>query len=121
MLAFRQTGNVLLACHTAGISRTQAYRERAHSAAFAADWAAAEEDATDMLEAEARRRAMNSSDGLLMFLLRARRPSMYREQHRTELAQNQAEPVRMIGARADEPLALPPGDERAVGPGRNLP
>jgi hypothetical protein len=38
------------------------------------------EDAVDGLEAECRRRALNGSDALLTFLLRAERPDKYREQ-----------------------------------------
>ena len=114
LLTFRQTGNVLLACHAAGISRTQAYRQRAQSAGFAADWAAAEEDATDMLEAEARRRAMNSSDGLLMFLLRARRPSQYRDQPRLVVAAERTDAVHMVQDDAQTLPNLVPGDEPAI-------
>ena len=85
LTTFRQTGNVLLSCHAAGISRKTAYQTRQRNPAFAAEWAAAEEDATEALEAEARRRAMSTSDTLLIFLLKARRPAVYRENARVEL------------------------------------
>jgi hypothetical protein len=93
LATFRQTGNVLVSCHAAGISRTQAYRERRNNVHFADDWTLAEEDATEMLEAEARRRAMASSDTLLIFLLKARRPSVYREYSRMELTGKDGPPV----------------------------
>lgn len=82
---YRQTGIVALACRAAGISRTHAYRERQRSTTFAAAWADAEEDATEGLEAEARRRALASSDTLLIFLLKARRPHVYRDTVRIDV------------------------------------
>jgi hypothetical protein len=77
--AIRVSGNVRLATAAAGIDRSTPYRRAQRDPAFAAQWAAAEQDAVDTLEAEARRRALNGSDGLLMFLLRAHRPERYRE------------------------------------------
>lgn len=82
---FAGTGIVLVACHAAGISRTQAYRERQRNSSFAQAWDRADEDATEALEAEARRRAMSVSDTLLIFLLKARRPALYRDNARLEL------------------------------------
>jgi DNA-directed RNA polymerase specialized sigma24 family protein len=75
----RATGNVRLAASAAGIDRSTPYRRAQRDPVFARDWAAAEQDAIDALEAEARRRALASSDQLLMFLLRAHRPERYRE------------------------------------------
>lgn len=80
----RQTGNVRLACKTAGISRAAAYKARTNSEAFAADWDEAHDDAVDTLEAIARQRASTTSDGLLMFLLKAHRPDKYRERVETQ-------------------------------------
>jgi hypothetical protein len=100
---FRQTGIVALACRAAGISRAQAYRERKNNRRFAADWADAEEDATETLEAEARRRALSTSDTLLIFLLKARRPSVYRETIRVDLRREaEALASTMDGITADE-------------------
>ncbi|MFI4998222.1 MAG: hypothetical protein ACHQAQ_20855 [Hyphomicrobiales bacterium] len=82
---FAGTGIVRVACHAAGISRTQAYRERGHNQRFAQAWDQADEDATEALEAEARRRAMSTSDVLLMFLLKGRKPAVYRDNARLEL------------------------------------
>lgn len=73
------TCNVRLACHAAGINRVTAYRTRARCPEFAAAWKAAEEDACDLLEAEAWKRARDSSDTLLIFLLKAHRPEKYAE------------------------------------------
>ena len=103
---FRQTGIVLLACRAAGISRTQAYRERQRNARFAADWADAETDATETLEAEARRRALTTSDTLLIFLLKARRPDVYRENIRIDV-RREAEAIAATfdGISADQLIA----------------
>jgi hypothetical protein len=77
--AIRVSGNVRLAASAAGVDRSTPYVRAHRDPAFAAAWAAAEQDAIDTLEAEARRRALHGSDGLLMFLLRAHRPERYRD------------------------------------------
>jgi hypothetical protein len=46
---------------------------------YAARFAEANEQSIELLEDEARRRAMKHSDLLLIFLLKARRPDLYRE------------------------------------------
>lgn len=58
LMALRNTGVVSRAAHAAGISSSLAYTRRKEDADFAAAWDNAIEDATDMLEAEARRRAV---------------------------------------------------------------
>ena len=52
------TGNVTAAVAAAGISRTRAYERRKTDPAFATAWDEAEDIATDRLEDEARRRAI---------------------------------------------------------------
>jgi|GEM_PF-2323252 len=81
---FAQSGNVMLSARGAGVDRTWPYRVRAADPTFAAAWAEADETSTQVLEAEARRRAMHQSDRLLVFLLKSRRPEVYRENHRIE-------------------------------------
>lgn len=98
---FRRRGNVSAACETVGVPRRTLYRWREGDAAFAAAFAEAEVEATECLEEEARRRAVegvtnekgifhhgkligthvetNYSDTLLIFLLKARAPEKYRE------------------------------------------
>jgi hypothetical protein len=76
------SGNVTLACQAAGISRTSAYKSREHSKRFSSRWAEAIDTAIDLLEAEARRRAMAGSDLLMIFLLKAHRPEMYRDNYK---------------------------------------
>jgi hypothetical protein len=53
-------------------------------AKFAREWAEIEEASTEQLERIAVRRASEGSDVLLIFLLKARRPEVYRDHHRVE-------------------------------------
>ena len=55
------------------------YDEKANDPAFAKRWELAVEEAVEVLEAMARQRAMKSSDLLLIFLLKALKPDVYRE------------------------------------------
>ena len=100
LAAFRETGNVRLACEVAGVGRTSHYRWRDEDPAYREAFDVAKEDATDVLEAEAHRRAVEGieepvgwykgeaggtvrrySDNLLMFLLKGARPERYRERY----------------------------------------
>lgn len=103
------TANVTAAAALIGVSRTAVYEWRAANADFAALWDEAVEMATDALEAEARRRALEGvqepivvmgriakdddgntlyvrkySDTLMQLLLRAHRPEKYRERTETK-------------------------------------
>ena len=100
--ALRRTGNVTVAARYAGRSRNQVYHVRRHSEDFAAQWREALEEGTDLLDAEARRRAVTGidkpvfykgevvgsitkySDKLLMFLLKAHRPQKFRDGGKVE-------------------------------------
>jgi hypothetical protein len=61
----------------AGIGTTSLHEWRRDDPTFAAEVEAAMDASTDLLEDEARRRAMGQSDLLLIFLLKARRPYIY--------------------------------------------
>ncbi len=60
-------------------ARGAMYLWRREDPDFAEAWDEALEEGTDLLEDEARRRAMAGSDHLLMFILKSRRPAQYRE------------------------------------------
>ncbi len=93
----RETCNVTESAQVAGVSRTAMYERRAIDPELAKAWDDAVEQATDALEKEARRRALDGvdkpvyfqgkrvdvikeySDPLLMFMLKGHRPHKYRE------------------------------------------
>jgi hypothetical protein len=95
--AFSEVGNVKEAAKLAGVSRMTVWRHKTSDPDFAKKFADAEQEAMDVLEREAWRRATEGtdepvfykgdqcgtikrySDNLLMFLLRGGRPEKYRE------------------------------------------
>lgn len=77
--SFRECGMVTEASKACGKNRATVYRERDRNEVFAAAWAEADEWVTEELEQEAKRRALAGSDTLLMFMLKAKRPGVYRE------------------------------------------
>lgn len=112
--ALRDSGNVRFACQEARIDRTTVYRHRRLSATFARQWDEAREEAADILEFEARRRALTGvreeryligggkilhdnngnpltevttrySDTLLIFLLKGARPEKYADRARIDV------------------------------------
>lgn len=90
------------ACEEAGLGRSTVYDRRQRDAGFADRWAEADELGVQVLEQEARRRAVDGvedfrldrdggehtfrrySDTLLIFLLKAKRPDVYRERYEHE-------------------------------------
>ena len=103
LAALAETGNVRRACEAAGVARSRAYELRDSDEAFALDWLRAQEEAADLLEEEARRRAVEGvdepvfgsmgqgqgsgqvgtvrkySDTLLIFLMKGANPEKYRD------------------------------------------
>lgn len=91
------SGNVTASAEYAGIGRTTVYDHRERNESFRSAWKDAIEQATDLLELEARRRAADGvlepvfykgrkvaavrkySDTLLIFLLKAHRPEKFRD------------------------------------------
>ena len=98
----RDTANVSAAARAANVNRRTVYVWRDETPEFAADWDEALEEATDTLEAEARRRALKGvakpvfykgeacgtvqeySDTLMTLLLKAHRPEKYKERTASE-------------------------------------
>lgn len=93
--ALRSTGTVRAACEAAGITRRAAYVARARNPRFSAEWDSAIEEACDELEAIARQRAKETSDTLLIFLLKAHRPEKYRETNRVEHSGVNGNPIQI--------------------------
>jgi hypothetical protein len=96
--AYRENGNIKLACAAGRVGRSSHYRWLERDADYAKEFEQAKKDAVDVLEAEARRRAVEGweepvgwykgqaggsvkrySDTLLIFLLKGAAPQKYRE------------------------------------------
>ena len=93
---FAQQGTVKGACAHAGIHRATAYRERQRNEAFAVEWADLEDELTDTLEACAVELALSGEHPrTLEFLLKARKPNVYRERHQVEVAGPDGGPVQI--------------------------
>lgn len=71
--------NIVASAHGAGIDRQTVYRARRNDPEFAAAMDDAREEAIERLEAQAYQRAGKMSDTLLIFLLKAHKPAIYRE------------------------------------------
>lgn len=79
LAAYAETGNVSAALRASKVGRTTHYQWVKTDPDYKAAVDAAEEEAGDALEAEARRRAFAGSDTLLIFMLKGAKPSKYRE------------------------------------------
>jgi len=101
----RESGNVRLSCAAADLPRTTAYRWRKTWATFAAEWQEALDDALDLLEEEAWRRARKDSDRLLMFLLKAHRREVYGDWVRQEVSGPDGAAIDIHDSRFDAALA----------------
>lgn len=91
--------SVTSACEGAGINRVYAYQLRRSNPEFAAKWEEALESATDALEERARERAMESSDTLMIFLLKANRREKYAGLDRVAIVGDADNPVRVTDDR----------------------
>ena len=78
----QETGNPTLAAQACGIARETAFNWRSKDPEFARLWAEAKEASIDLLEGQARLRAIKRSDTLMVFLLKAERPWKYGDQVR---------------------------------------
>jgi hypothetical protein len=117
LAALRDCGNVRAATQAAQVDRSTPYKLRGTDPAFAKAWEDAMDDAADVLEAEARRRATlgvdepvfyqgvpvgsvkRYSDTLLMFLLKGARPHTYRERTSVEHSGPEGGPIEVADAR----------------------
>lgn len=113
LAALARTGVVQAAARLAKVGRRTVYDRRGTDPEFAAAWDEAVELSTAALETEAYRRAVTGtlrpvfhqgvksgtvrehSDTLLIFLLKARRPAVYRDSHRVEVAGDPANPIKV--------------------------
>jgi hypothetical protein len=77
LAGYAQSGIISAAAEAAGVSRQSHYRWIADPE-YVAAFKDADEELIELLELEVRRRAMRSSDLLLIFALKAARPEKYR-------------------------------------------
>lgn len=87
------TCNVAEAARVAGVARRTVYQHRETDPEFAAEWEDAVEAGVQALELALRKRAVVDSDTAAIFLLKAHRPEVYRENRRTELTGANGGPV----------------------------
>jgi hypothetical protein len=101
--ALAESGNVTIAARQAKVGRTLVYETERADPAFKEAWLNALEEAADLLEEEARRRAYKGvkkpvfqggecvgfiqeySDTLLIFLLKGIRPKKFRDRHEVDV------------------------------------
>ncbi len=128
-------------CIHAGAGRAAVYKWRKGDPEFAAAWDKAEDEGTDVLEAEAIRRAVEGvdepvgwyqgvaggtirrySDVLLIFLLKGRRPNKYRERQQVEHSGPGGGPIEIeVDSLTDEQLEhiIKTGQLPSAGSGRD--
>ena len=82
--SFRACGIISRAAEDAGVTRQAVYYAHKRDPEFRALYDEAREESIEVLESVARGRATESSDNLLIFLLKAARPEVYREVVRNE-------------------------------------
>jgi hypothetical protein len=85
----RSTCNVRAACEAASINRPGVYKYRDAHPDFAAQWEEAIEDAVQLLEFSARKRALEGDTTLTIFLLKAHRREIYQDRIALELTVQQ--------------------------------
>src|SRR4051812_24697219 len=95
LAAYRQNGNVTRSCEAAGVDRAAYYKWLERDPEFVDVVQLAKEESIENLEAIARARAEESSDTLMIFLLKGLKPEMYRDTHRHEHANADAAPFKV--------------------------
>lgn len=111
---YAKVATITAACQACGVGRRTHYEWLKHDPEYAAKFAEADEAATDRLEQECRRRAIvgteepvyykgtvvgairKYSDLLLIFLLKAKRPALFRETYRYDPPPVPAPPEREL-------------------------
>lgn len=79
LAALESGGTIADACRVVEISRSTAYRAKEADPEFSAKWDENDQRVIDDLERVAFKRATEGSDRLIEFLLRAKKPDVYRE------------------------------------------
>jgi hypothetical protein len=82
--SFKQCGNITKSSGDAGVTRQAVFYAYKRHPDFRVLYEEAKEESIERLEEVARKRATDSSDNLLIFLLKSMRPEVYREVVRNE-------------------------------------
>lgn len=77
LVHLREMPNVSRACRLVGVSRTEMYRCKREDVEFSDAWADALQEGVERLAEKAWHRAEESSDTLMIFLLRSHDPTTY--------------------------------------------
>jgi hypothetical protein len=117
LAAYERLGSIMGAAEEVGIARSDHYEWLEHDEAYAAMWIEAQEASTQVLEREAVTRAtvgqdkgvyyqgekvgveQYKSDVLLIFMLKSRRPDVYRDRY--EVSGPQGGPIHVAAMRPD--------------------
>lgn len=94
--ALRETGIVREACKKSRVGRTTVYEHLKDGGAFKQAFDEAIAESTECLEEVAVHRAKDGSDLLLIFLLKSRRPDIYRDRVETIVKGDANNPLRVI-------------------------
>jgi len=86
------------AANVIGVSRGTVYRWKDEDKAFAAAWEEALDAGIERLEDAAYKRALDGSDTLMIFLLKAKRPTVYADRQRLEHTGAGGGPVQVLAA-----------------------
>lgn len=118
--AFAVTGTIAGACRTTGIDRQTVHNWKRKDPAFVEAFEEAKEVAIEHLENVARERAVAGSDVLLIFLLKAARPEVYRDRYEVTGRNNGPIEFEFVlrppqVEDAIESYALPDGDQTPQG------
>lgn len=132
LAAFRRLGVMAYACREAGVAVATVKSARRTDPAFAAAYDEAKDESVAEMEVEARRRAVQGvakpvyqggehvgdiqeySDTLLMFLLKAARPEVYRETIRVDIRREAERMAEALGMDAADVMAAVEEAERIL-------
>jgi len=93
LAAYATNGNVSDSARAADIDRATHYGWLKDDPEYAALFADAKEDAIEAMESTARARARESSDVLMIFLLKSLRPAVYRDNYSIEHSGPAGKPI----------------------------
>lgn len=102
---FAKTGTIVGACRSLGISRETVRQWRKKDPAFEQAFQDADLDVTEILETKAMQQALTGDTVMTIFLLKARRPEVYRDYVKHEVSGEITETRRLV-------LVFPEADKK---------